>query len=59
MQREAEGGEASVGETCEPLLFCHCHFQRCGNKDSLAGYDGEEEEVGREEEGGALSRVGP
>lgn len=42
---EAEVEEVSVGETRAPLFFCHCHFPRCGDKDSLAGYD-EEEEVG-------------
>lgn len=35
-----------MGETCEPLLFCHCHIPRRGSKDSLAGYDGEEDDVG-------------
>lgn len=50
---EAEAEEVSVGETRAPLLFCHCHFPRCGDKDSLAGYD-EEEEVGVGGRGGTL-----
>lgn len=57
---EAERGEASVGEMRAPLLFCHCHFPRRGDKDGLAGYDEEDEEVGgEEEEREALSQVGP
>lgn len=51
-----------MGETRAPLLFCHCHVPRRGDKDSSAACDREEvgeeeEEVGEEEE--PLSRVGP